>query len=225
MFFSSEVGIWRATGHCFPEIQRDNVHLWHPQVRIDDAVAPLNRTPKILGITQDIHFTFGPHDRDCVERSHLRAETRVLPLRAHLELCSQVFYASALQPLHPSHLIVTSTPEPAPSGLLFRPHILRALRVRINTVAHLFCWANSYSFFSLIFKFIICTFFVSHRYFCLRREHGCCEREKVYFFINIDNHLAFLQGLCMTDSIKSVFIIFLYPENLRRVLHMLCLLV
>ena len=29
----------------------------------------------------------------------------------------------------------------------------------------------------------------------------------------------------MTDSIKNVFIILLYPENLRMVLHMLCLLV
>ena len=40
--------------------------------------------------------------------SHLRAETRVLPLRAHLELCSQQFYASALQPSHlPRHLRAT----------------------------------------------------------------------------------------------------------------------
>ena len=54
--------------------------------------------------------------------SHLRAETGVLPLRAHLELCGQQFYASALQPLHPSHVIVTSLPTPAPSGLPSRPH-------------------------------------------------------------------------------------------------------
>ena len=39
-------------------------------------------------------------------------------LRVHLELCSQQFYASALQPLHPSHLIVTSAPLGPPS----RPH-------------------------------------------------------------------------------------------------------
>ena len=39
----------------------------HPQVRISDAVAPLNRTPKILDVTLDTHFTFGPHARDWVE--------------------------------------------------------------------------------------------------------------------------------------------------------------
>ena len=33
----------------------------HPQVRIGDAVAPLNGTPKILGVTLDTH--------DCVERA------------------------------------------------------------------------------------------------------------------------------------------------------------
>ena len=41
----------------------------HPQVRIDDEVGPLNRTPKILDITLDIHFTFGPHAHDCIERA------------------------------------------------------------------------------------------------------------------------------------------------------------
>ena len=40
----------------------------HPQVRIGDAVAPLNRTPKILGVTLDTHFTFCPHARDSVDR-------------------------------------------------------------------------------------------------------------------------------------------------------------
>ena len=160
-------------------------------MRIGDAVAPLNRTPKILGVTLDTHFTFAPHAHDCVERasralkvmkatagsnwgfttetlvatykaivrlilnyaapiwftqvpsshldkieviqnkvlriatgyhqkvvvSHLRAETGVLPLRAHLGLCSQQFYASALQPLHPQspnrHL---PTRPPLPQG-------------------------------------------------------------------------------------------------------------
>ena len=57
------------------------------------------------------------------QSSHLRAENGVLPLRAHLELCSQQFYASALQPFHPSHLIVTSPHNPCPSGLTSRPHI------------------------------------------------------------------------------------------------------
>ena len=42
-------------------------------------------------------------------------------------------------------------------------------------------------FFSLVFKFIICIFFVS-----LRCRHDCCEIEKLCFFINIDNHLSFL---------------------------------
>ena len=166
----------------------------HPQVRIGDAVAPLNRTPKIRGVTLDTLFTFGPHALDCVERdsralnvmkalagsswgfttktllatykaivrpilnyaahiwftqisstyldkleviqnkalriateclqkaaaSHLRAETGVLPLRTHVELCYQQFYASALKPLHPSHLIVTSPPDP--SGQPSSPH-------------------------------------------------------------------------------------------------------
>ena len=41
----------------------------HPQVRIGDAVAPLNRTPKILGINLDTHFTFSPHARDCFKRT------------------------------------------------------------------------------------------------------------------------------------------------------------
>ena len=39
----------------------------HSQVLIGDVVAPLNRTPKILGDTLDTHFTFGPHAHDCVE--------------------------------------------------------------------------------------------------------------------------------------------------------------
>ena len=41
----------------------------HPHVRIGDAEAPLNRTPKILGITLDTHFNFGPLARDCVEQA------------------------------------------------------------------------------------------------------------------------------------------------------------
>ena len=32
MFVSGEVGRWQASGHCFPEIQRDTVYLWHPPV-------------------------------------------------------------------------------------------------------------------------------------------------------------------------------------------------
>ena len=174
-------------------------------MRIGEAVAPLNRTPKILGVTLDTLFTFGPHSHDCVERalrafnvmkavagsscsfttetlvstckaivrpilnyaapiwftqvssshldkfeviqnkalriatgchqkaaaSHLRAETGALPLRAHLELCSQQFYAiSALQPLLPSHLIVTSTPVERGALQASYHRTLRGLRVR-----------------------------------------------------------------------------------------------
>ena len=65
--------------------------------------------------------------------SHLRAETGVLPLSSHLELCSQQFYASTLQPLHPCHLIVTSTPDRRPLRATLQAsyhRILRSLRVR-----------------------------------------------------------------------------------------------
>ena len=177
----------------------DTHHSWlHPQVRICNAVAQLNITPKILDVMLDTHFTFGPHIRNCVKRaskalnvmkalawsswgfttetlvapykaivcpilnyaapiwftqvssthlnkheviqnealriatgchqkaaaSHLRAETGVLPLRVHLELCSQEFYATALQPLHPSHSIVTSPPDYTPSGPSQTPTLL-----------------------------------------------------------------------------------------------------
>ena len=179
----------RYPSHLIPITSDTHQSRLHPQLRIGDAVGPLNRTPKILGVTLDTHLNFVPHARDCFERvsralnimkalagsswgfttetlvathkanvrpilnyagpiwfthvssSHLdkleviqnktlrvatgcpqkaaasclKAETGVLPLRAHLELCWQQFYASALQPLHPSHLIVTS--PPTPSGL------------------------------------------------------------------------------------------------------------
>ena len=42
---------------------------FHPQVRIGDKVALMNRTPKILGVTLDIHFTDSPHTRNCVNRA------------------------------------------------------------------------------------------------------------------------------------------------------------
>ena len=41
----------------------------HPQVRIGDGVAPLNRTPKIKGVKLDTHFTLGPNACNCVERA------------------------------------------------------------------------------------------------------------------------------------------------------------
>ena len=57
--------------------------------------------------------------------SHLGAEHVVLPLRVHLELCFREFYASALQPMHPSHLILTSPPDPRPLAdqLIFIPSV------------------------------------------------------------------------------------------------------
>ena len=67
-----------------------------------------------------LRIATGCHQKATV--SHLRAETGVLPLRAYLELCCQQFYASALQPLHPSHLIVTSPPNPCPLRGTIRPH-------------------------------------------------------------------------------------------------------
>ena len=68
------------------------------------------------------------------EVSHLRAETGVLHLRVHLELCSQQFYASALQPLaaQSSNRHLPSRPQPLqgypPEASYHR--ILRCLRVR-----------------------------------------------------------------------------------------------
>ena len=38
-------------------------------MRISDAVALLNRAPKILGVSLDTHFTFGPHAHDCFEQA------------------------------------------------------------------------------------------------------------------------------------------------------------
>ena len=160
---------------------------------------PLNRTPKILGVTLDTHFTFSLLARDCVESledpqrhetlagsnwgfttwilvasyktyvrpilnyatsiwftlvssmhldkldvihnkalmivsgchlkaatSHFRVETGVLPLRVHLELCSQQFHASA--PPSNQWTPVTSSsppsPTPAPSGPPSSPHFI-----------------------------------------------------------------------------------------------------
>ena len=39
----------------------------YPQARIGEEVSLLNRIPKILGITLDILFAFGPHSCDCIE--------------------------------------------------------------------------------------------------------------------------------------------------------------
>ena len=70
-----EVGRWQATTIA---PQKSSVTLFtsdthqsrlNPQVRIGDAVALLNRTPKILGVTLDTHFTFGPHARPAIVSS------------------------------------------------------------------------------------------------------------------------------------------------------------
>ena len=103
MLFSGEVGSWQVTGHCSPEIWRDTV----------------------LRIATVCHQQ--------AAASYLRAGTGVLPMRAHLKLCSQQFYASALKPLHPSHLIVTSPPDPRPLRATLQAsyyHILRGLGLR-----------------------------------------------------------------------------------------------
>ena len=51
---------------------------------------------------------------------HLHSECKVLPVRDHLRMQSAQFYAGALRPNHPSHLLVTTHPGPRPSraGLL-----------------------------------------------------------------------------------------------------------
>ena len=41
----------------------------HPKVKIGDDVIPLNRPPKILGVTWDTHLTFAAHARDIIARS------------------------------------------------------------------------------------------------------------------------------------------------------------
>ena len=41
----------------------------HPKVMIGDEVIPLNRTPKILGVTWDTHLTFAAHARNITARS------------------------------------------------------------------------------------------------------------------------------------------------------------
>ena len=40
----------------------------HPQVIYEDALIPLVKNPKILGVTLDPHFTFGPHAKKVVDK-------------------------------------------------------------------------------------------------------------------------------------------------------------
>ena len=55
MLLFYEVGRWQVTGLA---PQKSDTHLsrLHPQVLIGDAVDPLNRIPKIPGVTLDTHF-------------------------------------------------------------------------------------------------------------------------------------------------------------------------
>ena len=66
--------------------------------------------------------------------SHLRAETGVLLLRVHFELCCQQFYASSFLPLHSSHppnRHLPPDPRPFRATLQASYHrTLRCLRVR-----------------------------------------------------------------------------------------------
>ena len=82
-------------------------------------------------VTQALRIATGCHQKAAA--SHLRAETGAHSLRAHLELCFQQFYNRALQPMHSSHLIVTSPPVPRHSETPSKAschRIITGLRVR-----------------------------------------------------------------------------------------------
>ena len=53
--------------------------IFQKYVESDDEVSQLNRTSKILCVELDTHFSFGPHDRDCVERA-LRAFNAIIKI-------------------------------------------------------------------------------------------------------------------------------------------------
>ena len=84
-----------------------------PQVRIGDVMAPLNsrRTPKILGVTLDTHFTFGPHASDCVEQA-----SRAINVMKALAGSSWVFTTETLVAAY--KVIVRPHPH------LRRPHLV-----------------------------------------------------------------------------------------------------
>ena len=91
----------RIQGHRAPHLQlRRPIWFTHISSTHLDKLEVIQN--KALRIATGCHQKAGA--------SHLRVETGVLPLRANLELCIHQFYASALQPLHPSHLIVASLP-------------------------------------------------------------------------------------------------------------------
>ena len=53
----------------------------------DEVRSPMNRTPKFLGITLDIHFTFGPHYRHCIERASRALNVMKALARSHKTRC------------------------------------------------------------------------------------------------------------------------------------------
>ena len=189
-----------------PDTHQSN---YHPLVEIEGAVVPLVKTPKILGLTWDTHYTFGPHASATTQRAtstlrvlkalagtswgfsketlvgtykaitrpilnyaapiwqpsiksshldkmevvqnsalriatgntlmsaihHLQAETEVLPLRSHLELCATQYLASALQTCHPSHSLVTKPPGARHMQDTLQSKHLRALRPILGPLA------------------------------------------------------------------------------------------
>ncbi len=45
---------------------------YHPQVAINNILLPLDKTPKILGVTFDTHFTFTPHCQTVIKKASKR---------------------------------------------------------------------------------------------------------------------------------------------------------
>ena len=45
---------------------------FHPQVMYNNTLLPLNKTPKLLGLTHDTMFCLGPHIRETASRTQQR---------------------------------------------------------------------------------------------------------------------------------------------------------
>jgi len=52
-----------------PDTHQSNLD---PDISLDGVPIPLNRRPKILGVTLDTHFTFSPHLKDIADRARAR---------------------------------------------------------------------------------------------------------------------------------------------------------
>ena len=102
----------------------------HPQERIGASSHMVK-----LEVIQNkaLRIVTGCHQQAAA--SHLRAETGVLTLRTHLELCSQPFYASALQSLHTSDLTVISPPAPSGATIQASYHRITELPSRPHITA------------------------------------------------------------------------------------------